>query len=119
MRDVKKEQRLGGDLNWPKLYFVPIKGDLTATSEIEKWTKVAILEAHPPNVDFQIAFKSGDFSQRLQAPVQTLNGQFGMRIGPGDVEFFAVPLARAAEVELRLVEVTTIDNPRYPDLPLY
>lgn len=120
MRDVKQEQGLGGNHNWPKLHFVSVQGDTGAQGiPIEQWKTVAVLEVNPPDAEFQIAFKSGDFSQRLRFPVQTENGCFGMRIGPGDVDFFTIPTTQHDEVQLRLVELTDVNDPKYPNLPLY
>ncbi|HSH31938.1 MAG TPA: hypothetical protein VK963_04705 [Candidatus Saccharimonadales bacterium] len=80
---------------------------------------MAVLEVVPHRARFQIAFKNDSNAQRRHRPIRTRNGLFGMAIGGADVEFFALPLKRGTEVQLRLIEVTTIDNPKYANLALY
>ena len=119
MRDAKAELGLGGDNNWPRLFFVPVNGVEGAGSEIGDWHSIAVLEVEPPDARFQVGFKNGRNAQRLRVPVDTESGRFGMRIGEGDVEFFALPLDPDAEVVLRLVVVTEEGDPLFAGLPVY
>lgn len=122
MRDMKAEKGLGGDSNWPHISFVSVPGVKGTGGVIGEWHTIAVLEAQPLHFDtgsFQIGFKNGHNAQRLRWFIETFDGKFGMRIGSEDVEFFAIPFLHDREILLRLVEVTTEDDPKYADLPLY
>jgi hypothetical protein len=117
MEEVRIPGKYG---SWLPVSTVRVPGVPDAGDRVEDWQTVAVLEVQPPEgVGFLVAFKNGGNMQRNQTPVQMRNGRFGMRVGPEDVEFYALAIAPALQVEMRLVEVTTIDNPDYSDLPLY
>jgi hypothetical protein len=55
----------------------------------------------------------------MNVPIETKNNMFGARIGDDDVSFFVIPKDLESRPMLRLVEMTSIDDPKYEDLPLY
>lgn len=137
MRNIK----LGEESSWPQLHFVRVaQAEHTAIVRMREAraqrdaliaahggrpltdsssATVAVLEVQPTDRQFHVGFKNGENAQRLSAPVETLNGKFGMRVGDGEVEFFVIPIDMNAEVRLRLVELTTDGDLRYENLPLY
>ena len=130
MKDMKKDKNLIGPENWPKIPIVEIKGvkeakklDSKMSMEegekvLKSWEDIAVLKASP-DIPFYVGFIAGNHSQFLKYDTETAGGMFGMRVGPEDVKFFILPKDLKTEMNLELVEMTAIDNPKYQDLPLY
>lgn len=131
MRNVKFEKSLLGSEWWKGTFTVEIPGDPNAKkfsaglNEAEReqivqgWNTVAVLEAEPRDMPFQVGFTSGGYIGTLSSSIETLQGRFGMRVGPDAVGFFSFDPAFRRDVRLRLVEVTREDDPKYQLLPLY
>jgi hypothetical protein len=124
MRDLKADFDLTSPDNWPHLPIVAVPGDSSAVEwPPEAWSGIVVLKVSPPDADFLIAFKNGGNMQYLRRAFSPgeygqEDGLFGMRRGPGDVEFTVLPpaLTWGDELKLEMVELTTIDDPKYPNL---
>ena len=127
---MKKEKDLINKKYWPKIPMVNVQG-IKGTKEhkpgmsmeegrkvLVSWKDIAVLKASP-EIPFYLGFIVGVHCQFLKFDTGTKNGMFGMRVGPEDVTFFVLPKDLKTEMNLGLVEMTDIDNPKYKDLPLY
>ncbi len=133
MKLRKIELGLEGDEYWPKLSIVHVPGTADAapiptdtnqpeTEEIIKsWDKAAVLKVTPADGGALIGFwASSEACQYLNVPVETTkDGLFAMRIGGSDVDFFALPQDHTMNYSLKLVEVVSIDDPKYSHVALY
>lgn len=130
MRDIKKEKNLIGKENWPKIPIVKVEGiksakrlgpDLSMKEGkkiVVSWKDIVVLKVSP-EIPFFLGFIVGSHCQFLKFNTETENGMFGMRIGGEDVSFFVLSKDLETEINLKFVEMTKIDNPKYKDLPLY
>lgn len=81
---------------------------------------VAVLQVEPGNVPVRPGFVSGWHAEAFRYAHVMPNGMFRMGVRSDDVSFFALAKERGDQpVQLRLVEVTTLDDPRYTHVPLY
>lgn len=131
MKNIKMEKRLVGPGWWRGTFAVEVQGDPNAAAikaglnqeekekVVQSWRTIAVLEVEPNNSRCYVGFISGTYIGVLKYPLETLDGRFGMRVGPGDVKFFAFDPNLESEIRLRLTEVTKEDDPRYQNLPLY
>ncbi|MFA6048189.1 MAG: hypothetical protein WC737_05280 [Parcubacteria group bacterium] len=130
MRNYKMEKKLVGDENWPNISFVSVKGvpgqesasEIKESSEREKviqaWNNIAVMKATSEKpTKFFIGFLKGNNSQYLKHEFTT-DLEFGMRVGPEDVNFIVLPVSFEDKVNLELTELTTEADPKYPDLLL-
>ena len=130
MKNFKLEKNLTGDENWPSISFVSVKGipgqnsvsEIEDSSEREKiiqtWNNIAVLKATSEQpTEFFLGFLKANRCQYLKHEFTT-DMEFGMRIGPEDVNFFVFPKDLNSLIKLEFVEQTTEDNPKYPDLIL-
>ena len=85
---------------------------------IQSWTKVAVLRL-TAEVPARLAFFADGHAEFLTDPIKGQEGLFGVHVGPKDTTFLALPDDNQSPTKLELVEVTDLDDPRYPDLPLY
>ncbi len=130
MKDLKKIQNLAGDEFWPTMPVVTVSGDDSAPAipmdatqpegeeVVQAWQRVAVLEVVPVSEAYW-GFMAGDHVQFMNVPVQLLEGKFGVRVGDGEVKFFVIPVDMKSRLELKLVEVTDMNDAKYSDLPLY
>lgn len=131
MNDIKTQHSWAADDFWPQLGMVTVAGDNTAQSfpagasqqegerTIQTWSKVAVLHVNP-DVPVYWGYMVGEtHAQFLNQPVETMEGQFGVRVGDGKVTFFVIPVDLKARPKLELVEVVNINDSRYAELPLY
>lgn len=133
MKLRKIEHKLEGDKYWPKLPIVHVQGSSSAQEipqgasqpeaeeVIRSWQQAAVLRVTPADSKALIGFWiDAGHCQYLNEPVETTEaGLFAMRIGKDDVDFFIVPQDHQTNYQLELVEVTSIDNPKYAPVPLY
>lgn len=126
MRNVKDEQGLGGDHNWPRLPVVFVAGDQSVgwpTVDADKTSDslqgIVVLEVAPQGIGFLVGFKTAAAMQFLRQPIEPLDGRFGMRVNEGNVEFFVIPQSLDGSLRLRAVEYTYENDPKYAELPLY
>jgi hypothetical protein len=130
MRNYKIERNLGGDEYWPDISFISVKGVLEQKSAskindsferekiIQTWDNVAVMKATSDKpTKFLIAFLKDNKSRYFKQEFTT-DMEFGMRIGPEDVNFMALPLNLEDKINLELIEITTEADPKYPDLIL-
>lgn len=130
MKDIKTLNNLAVDEYWPMVAFVTVEADTPARQVpagasqaeaeevVQSWQRVAILEVSS-EIEMYFGFKVGGHAQFLNVPVETENGLFGARVGDGDVEFFVLPTDLKSRPSLRLVEVASVDDPKYETLPIY
>lgn len=130
MRDIKSKLNVASDDFWPFMPIVNIPGNKEAQNipegatqqqaeaVIKTWQKIAILEV-TPDIEVYVGFISGEHSQFLNVTVQKQDGKFGMRLGHQDISFFVIPKDLKSRPTLKLVEIASIDEPKYTDLPLY
>lgn len=130
MRDIKIQQNLAGDDNWPFMPFVKVKAispaekmpesatQIEGEMTVQTWQYVAVMEVSSDS-EVYFGFKVGNHAQFMNVPVETHEGKFGARVGDGDVSFFVIPRDLTSRPTLQLVEVVSIDDERYTDLPLY
>jgi hypothetical protein len=130
MRNLKLEEGLVGEDNWPHIGVVKILPDPAAahlpediTDEqkeeiIQSWKTVAVLKISPIT-NFRIGFMVEDNVQFLKYPIHTLNGMFGMRVGAKPIKFFVIPEDLGTSMSLEHIETTKEDNPKYEELPVY
>lgn len=130
MRNVKLEQHLDGDEHWPFLAFVTVPGNTAASpipagssqpeaeAIIQSWESIAVLRVKP-SVEVYFGFKIVDHAQFLNVPIVTQDGKFGVHVGDSDIDFFVFAKDMRTRPSLELVEITSINNPDYADLPLY
>ena len=131
MKNVKIEKQLTGPEWWKSTFAVEVKGDPNAADlppglsreekkrVIQSWRTVAVLEIKPNGAPRYVGFISGTYLGVLKYPLETLDGKFGMRIGRGDVQFFAFDPNFENEIKLTLIEITKEGDPKYRDLLLY
>lgn len=133
MKNYKMENNLVGKENWPEWPTVFVEGDSSArelpqkgTEEereevVQTWSKVAILRAESEEEGQPVKFRVGFYNQAvisyLDHELET-DLDFGMRIGEGDVNFFVFPVDLKSKINLKLIEKTMEDDPKYPDLPI-
>ena len=130
MINFKLEQNLTGDENWPNISFVHIKGisgqdsvlEIKDSSEREKiiqtWNNIAVMKATSDKpTKFYIGFLKSNRSQYLKHEFTT-DMEFGMRVGPEDVNFLVLPVNSEDKVNLELIEQAAETDPKYPDLIL-
>jgi hypothetical protein len=130
MKDVKTQLNLAGDEYWPTMPVVTIPSDgsgaaipVEATQPegekiVQTWQRVAVLEVVPATKVYW-GFMAGDHLQFMNVTVELQEGKFGARVGDGEVKFFIIPQDLKSRLELKLVEVTDINNAKYSSLPLY
>lgn len=130
MKNVKLEHDLKGKPQWPNFGAVTVDGDpaaeklLPGLSDSEKeaiiqsWKSVAILRV-TPNVPIRLGFMAAGHAEFLKTPITAVDGLLGVHIGPKDTTFLAIPDDHKTPTQLELVEVTALDDSKYPDLPLY
>lgn len=130
MINFKIKQNLDGDEHWPGLAWVLVKGDksekpfpagasqVMAEEIVQSWQQIAVLEV-TPDIDVYFGFMTDGPAYFLNVPVQRKNGRFGVHLGDGDVRFFVIPKDLKARPELKLVDVVSVSDPAYADLPLY
>jgi len=87
-------------------------------SVVQSWQRVAVLKV-APDIEVYIGFIAGEHAQLLNTPIQRQDGQFGVRVGDGEVKFFVLPKDLKTRVELELVQVTNTNDDKFPQLPLY
>lgn len=130
MKDIKTTQNLAGDEHWPTISVVTVPGDSSSPSmpegvtqtegekTVQAWQRIAVLEVSPA-AEVYWGFMAGDHLQFMNVPVQLKDGKFGARVGDGEVKFFIIPKDLVSRLQLKLVQVTTINDPAYLELPLY
>ena len=130
MRNIKLEKNLIGKEWWKGANTVHISGieglkpysselsDMENEEIMRGWQTVAVLEVKR-DAPFQVGFFSKGAMWILKEPIATLDGKFGMRIGDGDVDFFAIDFIVQEAVQLTLLETVRENDLRYTDLPLY
>lgn len=130
MKNIKLEKNLVGSEWWKSTFAVPVEGDPNAAELpkglaqeekekiIQSWTTVAVLEVKG-SVSPLLGFMSKNYVGMLKEPLQTDEGKFGVRIGREAVWFFILDKNLETEPSLKLLEITTIENPQYNELPLY
>jgi hypothetical protein len=112
-------QNPSGRESWSRIYLVAVPGDPTASHDIDHWTRAVVLRVSRNAPTFTVAIRTGDILKRSRVPVEHHNGLFRVKLGPSNIEIQAIPRYSNSVVELELVEVTAIDDPRYNELPLY
>lgn len=130
MINFTKDKNLLNEDKWPKVASVFVKGipaekDYNSgNSEEEKieisqsWKNVAVLRAtSDKQLEFYVGYSNMDNIIYLEYEF-TSNLDFGMRIGGNDARFFVFPKDLSQKIKLKLVELTTEDNPVYADLIL-
>lgn len=130
MRNYKMEKNLSGDEYWLDISFVSIKGvpgqqsvsEIKDSSErepiIQTWNNIAVMKAMSEKpTKFYVGFLKSKRNQYLKHEFIT-DLEFGMRIGPEDVNFFVLPLNLKDKINLELIKLTTENDPEYPDLIL-
>jgi len=130
MRNYKVEKNLVGSENWLNTSFVSVKGvpDQKSVSEtkegsereevIQSWNNIAVMRVTSENpTKFFIGFFNNKTSQYLKHELTT-DLEFGMRIGPDDINFMVLPVNAGDKVSLELIEQTTEADPKYTDLIL-
>lgn len=130
MKDLKTEQDLAGDRHWPTIPIVTVPGDNSAPAipegatqpegekVVKAWQRVAVLEVLPAS-EVYWGFMAGDHVQFMNVPVRLLNSRFGVRVGNDEVKFFIIPRDMVSRLQLRLVKISTTDDPEYQEPPLY
>lgn len=130
MKNIKLEKGLIGKEWWKGANTVHVPGiagmapysqelsDMENEAIMKGWPTVAVIEVKH-GAPFQVGFVSKGAMWILKCPIEALDGKFGMRIGDGDVDFFAVDFAAQEVVPLALVEIVRENDPRYANLPLY
>lgn len=130
MKNIKLEQQLDGDEHWPFMATVRVPGNKSAApipadatqpeteAIIQSWESVAVLRVKATS-EVYFGFLIDDHMQYLNVPVQVRDGRFGVHVGDSDVIFFVFEKDMHSRPTLELVEVTTLDDPNYPNLPLY
>ncbi|NIM46538.1 MAG: hypothetical protein GTN40_00035 [Candidatus Aenigmarchaeota archaeon] len=130
MRNIKIEKNWMGGKHWPNLAVVDVSGDPKATalpeglSEEEKekiiqsWRSIAVLKITPP-VDVRVGYIHDNSSRFLKHKIETLDGMFGMRMGPETLKFIVIPRDLKTELKLELVGIISENSERYKNLPLY
>lgn len=138
MRNAKLAENLIGPEHWLEVPTIVVPGDSNAQplksdlsleekeSIIQSWPQVAVFQVRREwgsgwaYDSFQIEFSVGDFAQYLTDPIQPAEGMFGMRVGPDETAFKIRPDQKHRKpVEFNLIEVVTVDDPKYKNLPLY
>jgi hypothetical protein len=130
MLNYKQKYNLIGAENWSSLSTIFVKGisgeqDVSSdnTDEgnekiIQSWKNVAVLRATSEQpTSFNLGFYNQAYIGYLKHGLKT-NLEFGVRIGPGDVNFFVFPIDMQTPVKLELVERTTEDDTKYAELIL-
>jgi hypothetical protein len=130
MKNLRLEEGLVGDDNWPNIGIVKVLPDPQAAhlpedlSEqqreeiVQSWKTVAVLKVSPIT-NVRVGYIIDDTAKVLKYPIHTLNGMFGMRVGARPVKFFVVPEDFNTALSLELIEVTKEDNSKYSELPVY
>ncbi len=130
MKNVKLEEQLVGPAHWSKFGIVTVPGDPQAQElrpdieqpakedVIQSWQMVAVLRV-TTSVPIRLGFIAGNHAEFLIDPVMRLDGLIGVHVGPKETTFAVWPEDNSSETNLELVEVTTLDDARYPDLPVY
>ena len=114
-----RNAKLGG--KWVKDAQVFVNGDSEANNDPRSWGKVAVLEVHPRNTPFFVGWRTepAGTAEFYPVPVEPLDAQFGMAVGDQDVWFVVRAVDGQKELVVELVECTTRDDPKYPNLPCY
>lgn len=86
--------------------------------QLEDAPEVAILKV-APSVSFHVGYKTATMMQVFETPGQTHNGLFGMRVGDDPITFFVIAEDFSSNTSLELVELTSINNSEYDDVPLF
>lgn len=89
-----------------------------------RWKRVAVLEPFHEEIEtFYIGFIANDGNSMICLRPVTKTGpglRIGMRIGHEDVVFFGMRVfSQLVPIPLKIVEITTKDDPKYKDLPLF
>lgn len=130
MINITKEQNLLSEEKWPEIPSVFVKGvpsepdvdpDTPHEDKVrisQSWQNIAVIRAtsDQPTI-FYVGFYNMNIAKFVDYEMTT-NWEFGMRIGGGDVKFFAIPKDLSKRIKLELVELTREDDPKYKDLPL-
>ncbi len=128
---VEIEKSLTGDAWWRNITMVETEGDPQAieltpnlTSEdkmgiIQSWKTIAVLEVDDTSTPFYVGFECGIYIGFLNGAIETDDGKFGMRFGKNRINFFAFDPEFKKDINIKLCKITTEDDSRYPDLPLY
>ena len=130
MINFAKEHHLLDEDKWPHIPSVFVKGaegepditpamNLTNEQKIEvsqAWKNIAVLKVSSSTpTAFYIGYSNMDAVVYLEYEFTT-NEMLGLRLGGGDVRFFALPKDINQKITLELVEVISEDNPQYPSL---
>lgn len=130
MKNFKLENNLIGAENWPQIASVFVRGnrkamrlDHTKSEEyneavIQSWEKVAVLRALAPKpTKFFLGFAIKNSVQYLKHEFET-DLKFAVRLGPLDVNYFALPKDLDDKIILEIVEITNENDEKYKDLIL-
>lgn len=124
MRDINVEQRLDLDSWWAKVHLVQVPSGKQVGEN-----KIAVMQAITEGRPIYLGFYEEDEVEGvrleyLRSRVEHLNGQFGVRVRRH--AFWCYILTTTLSVRgsqnglnLKQVGLTTIDDPTYPDLPVY
>lgn len=119
MHDARKPT-----VRWAKDAQVRVEGDHDVRADRSTWKTMAVLEVRPRNVPFLIGWRSDIASavtEFYSDPAQTLDAKLAMSVGDQPV-WFCARLAdsfRTVDLVIELVELTTLDDPKYAELPRY
>lgn len=100
---------------------IHVQGDPRASNNPDTWQTVAVLQlVGGTGQAVSPGFLNGDNVQVWRKGAEQLaEGTFRMKVGPGDVNFFALPQGGGSPVRLELVAVTTKDDPHYQHVRLF
>lgn len=116
MRDARTDNGV-----WVNDAQVRVEGDQTVVADRATWKTMAVLEVHPRHVPFQTGWRTEQFAaaQFYSEPAETDDAKLAMEVCDQGVWFVVRPLDGRTPLTLELVELTTRDDPRYPNLPRY
>ena len=127
-----KKLEVAGAEHWPVIDVVHLEADPNSptlpndrTPDEEKciqstWNRVAVFEVVPATIPFHIGFMREDGANHiLKELITTEHGKFGMRLAPYAATVFVIANDMETELSLALITITTADDPKYDELPLY
>ena len=130
MINYKQKHNLIDVKNWPNLPTVFVKGvsdEPTVSSDnndeenekiIQSWKNVAVLRATSEQpTTFHFGFYNQAHIGYLRHDLKT-NLDFGVKIGPGDVNFFIFPIDLQTPIKLEMIKQTAKNDSKYTDLIL-
>ncbi len=130
MKNFKLENNLIDVENWPKIASVFLRGNRKAVhldslksqeyneAVMESWEKEAVLRAlAPEKIKFHFGFATKNSVQYFKPEFET-DFKFAVRLGPSDINFFALSKNFEDKILLEVIEITTIDDEKYKDLTL-